>query len=149
MRSRKNLLGGCLFVLLLFAFVFPVCAADPVSQIIVGYEELLKANPMKPGDKVQAITVSGDETATLFVARFVQGFEVKPHFHKTHSEIVYVIQGAARMTIGGKEYDLKPGSIHFNPMTKVHSLKNTSAGELVVLQIFSPEWKQPDRVFVP
>jgi mannose-6-phosphate isomerase-like protein (cupin superfamily) len=36
-----------------------------------------------------------------------------------------------------------------NPMGKVHSMKNTGSGEIVFLQVFTPEWKEPDRVFVP
>jgi len=74
---------------------------------------------------------------------------VKPHFHKTHAETVYVIEGTGRMTMDGKEIDIKPGSIHFNPIGKVHSVKNTGSTDMVVLQIFTPAWNEPDRVPVP
>ena len=73
-------------ILLVFACVSFVRAADPIAQISVGYDAILKANPMPPGEKAQSIRIGGDETATLFVARFAQGAEVKSHFHKTHSE---------------------------------------------------------------
>ena len=53
------------------------------------------------------------------------------------------------MTLEGKEIDIKPGSIHFNPMNKVHSLINTGSGDLVVFQGFAPAWEEPDRVLVP
>ena len=149
MRSKRNILAAVSVMFLLFACVSLVLGADPVGQTGVGYDAILKANPMPPGEKAQAIRIGGDATATLFVARFAQGAEVKPHFHKTHTEVLYVIEGTGRMIIDGKEIDIKPGSILMNPMGKVHSMKNTGSGEIVFLQIFTPEWKEPDRVFVP
>jgi len=137
-------------ILLLFASVSLARAAGPIDQIGLGYDAILKANPMPPGEKAQAIRIGGDETATLFVARFAAGGEVKPHFHKSHSEILYIIEGTGSMILDGKEIDFKPGSILMNPMGKVHSMKNTGSGDIVVFQIFTPEWKEPaDRVFVP
>jgi len=151
MRSRRNMFAAVAVsvILLLFACASLVRAADPADQIGLGYDAILKANPMPPGEKAQAIRIGGDETATLFVARFAAGGEVKPHFHKTHSEILYVIEGTGRMIIDGKEIDIKPGSILMNPMGKVHSMKNTGSGEIVFFQIFAPEWKEPDRVLAP
>ena len=149
MRSKRYIFAAVSVILLLFASVSFIRAADPVSQISVASDALLKANPMPPGEKAQSIRIGGDETATLFVARFAEGAEVKSHFHKTHSEILYVIEGSGRMIVEGKEIDIKPGSILMNPAGKVHSLKNTGSGEIVFFQIFMPEWKEPDRVPVP
>jgi len=38
--------------------------------------------------------------------------------------------------------------LHFNPMGKIHSSKVTSNEPYVVLSIFTPALKEPDRHFV-
>jgi quercetin dioxygenase-like cupin family protein len=146
MRPRSIALFGT-SVLLLFVFAGLAGAAGPASQAVVNYAEILKANPMAAGDTAQAIQVASDETATVNVARFAPGAEVKPHIHKTHSKTLYVIEGSGQMVIDGKETEIKPGSVIHIPMNAVHSAKIT--GGLTALQVFAPEWKEPDRVPVP
>lgn len=146
--TRKRTIALCgTFVLLLFVFVGFAHAAGPAGQAVVNYGEILKANPLPAGEMAQAIPVASDETATLNVARFAPGAEVKPHVHKTHSETLYVIEGSGQMVIEGEETDIKPGSIIHIPMNTVHSAK--LPGGLTALQVFAPEWKEPDRVPVP
>ena len=94
------------------------------------------------------INIVQDDTTTINVARFVEGAEVKPHFHKTHNEMIYVLKGSGQELINDKWIDIKPGSFHFNPMNKVHATKNTGKGELVFFSIFIPSMKETDRYFV-
>jgi mannose-6-phosphate isomerase-like protein (cupin superfamily) len=82
------------------------------------------------------------------VLRLVEGVEVKNHCHKTHNEIVCVIKGIGQTMVGDKWVDIKPGTVHFNPMGKVHATKNTGNEPLVVISIFTPAMKEPDRHFV-
>lgn len=149
MRPRKSLALVGTLVLLLFAFVGLARAADPVNQILVNYADIFKANPMPAGDKAQAIKVADDETATLFLAKFASGGEVKAHFHKTHSETLYIIEGSGQMMVEGKLFEFRPGSVIHIPPTKVHSVKITGNKDLIALQVFAPQWKEPDRIFVP
>jgi quercetin dioxygenase-like cupin family protein len=150
MLSKRNIsicgMVGCL--LLSLAISVPIYAADTTDQILTHYEEIFKANPLKPGEAVQMIKVAEDNTITFYVARIIEGAEVKPHFHKTHNETVYVIKGTGRQMVNDKWFDIQPGSVHFNPMTKVHSTKNTGSGELVIISIFTPAMKEMDRNFV-
>ena len=104
---------------------------------------------MPPGQKTQLIEVGGDQTATVSIGRYVPGAELKPHFHKTHSETVYVIEGTGLRTMEGKEFDVKPGTVHFNPMGKVHAVKNTGSRDMIFLSIFTPAMKESDRVPAP
>jgi quercetin dioxygenase-like cupin family protein len=82
------------------------------------------------------------------MARFIEGAEVKPHLHKTHDAMVYVLQGSGQMLINGAWIDVKPGAFHFNPMNKIHSTKNTGKELLVIFSIFTPSMKELDRYFV-
>jgi mannose-6-phosphate isomerase-like protein (cupin superfamily) len=103
---------------------------------------------MKPDEKIQGIDIAQDDTVSFRLARFTEGAEIKPHFHKTHDEIVYVIKGSGQMFVNDKRVDIKPGTVHFNPMNKVHATRNTGKEPLVVLSIFTPAMKDPDRKFV-
>ena len=150
MVSRRNTsiyaIVVCLFLFL--ATLTLSNAADTTSQIVTHADQILKENPLKAGEEVQLITIAQDDTITVIVGRIIEGAEVKPHFHKTHDETVYVIRGTGQWMINDKWVDIKPGSIHFNPMTKVHSTKNTGSGELVFFSIFTPGMKEVDRNFV-
>lgn len=150
MLSKRDIFMCGILAFLLFSFtnLVPIYAADTTDQILTHIEEILKGNPLKSGEKVQMIKVAEDDAITFFIARIVESSEVKPHFHKTHDEIVYVIKGSGQMLINNKWFDIKPGSVHFNPMTKVHSIKNTGNEELIIISIFTPAMKEPDRYFV-
>jgi quercetin dioxygenase-like cupin family protein len=137
---------ACLVLSLLNAF--PANAANSQEQILIQTDDILKANPIKATDKVQMINVVQDDTTTIYVARLIEGAEVKPHLHKTHNEMVYVLKGSGQMLINGKWIDVKPGTFHFNPMNKIHATKNTGKEHLVIFSIFTPSMKEPDRYFV-
>ena len=149
MRKRSIFAWGIITCLVLsFLTITTVKAADTTDQIITQIDDILKANPLKAGDKIQMINVVQDETTTINVARVVEGAEVKPHFHKTHDEMIYVLKGSGQELVNDKWVDIKPGTFHFNPMNKVHATKNTGKGELVFFSIFTPSMKETDRYFV-
>jgi quercetin dioxygenase-like cupin family protein len=142
----KCAIFACLVLSLLNAS--PANAANSSEQILTQIDDILKANPLKATDKVQMINVVQDDTITINVARLIEGAEVKPHFHKTHDEMVHVLKGSGQMFVNGKWIDVKPGTFHFNPMNKIHSTKNTGKEHLVIFSIFTPSMKETDRYFV-
>ena len=150
MLFKRNIFicGIVVGLFLSFATLTPLNAADTTDQIITHIDEILKANPLPAGEKVQRIGIAQDDTISFLVVRVVEGAEIKSHFHKTHDEAVYVIRGVGQMLINDKWVDIKPGSVHFNPMAKVHAAKNTGSGDLVVISIFTPQMKEPDTHFV-
>lgn len=149
MLSKRTISVCGIFVFLFFFFVASnVRAADTTEQIIKQIDEILKENPLKPGEKVQMIKMAEDNTATVLVLRLLEGVEIKNHLHKTHNEIVIFVKGTAQTSIGGKTTEMKPGTIHFNPMGKAHATKNIGNEPLVVISIFTPAMREPDRHFV-
>jgi quercetin dioxygenase-like cupin family protein len=109
----------CGIVACLFLFLFPLAplnAENTTEQIISHVDEILKENPLPSGQKAQLIKIAEDDTITFYVFRGTEGAEVKPHIHKTHDETIYVIKGTGQIFVNGKWVDLKPGSLHFNPM---------------------------------
>jgi len=151
MLSKRNvtMCGIVVFLSIFLVALVPLNAADTTSQIINQIDEILNANPLKAGEKFQMINIVQDDTVTLFVVRATEGFFLKPHVHKTHDETVCVIKGTGQMLVNNKWVDINPGSLHFNPMGKVHSIiKQTGNEPLVVISIFTPPLKEPDRHFV-
>jgi mannose-6-phosphate isomerase-like protein (cupin superfamily) len=150
MLSKRNITicGIIVFLFIFLATLVPINAADTTEQIINQIDQILKENPLKPDEKAQTIKIAEDNTVTLLVLRLVEGVEVKNHYHKTHNEIVCVIKGIGQTMVGDKWVDIKPGTVHFNPMGKVHATKNTGNEPLVVISIFTPAIKEPDRHFV-
>jgi len=147
--KREASIGGIVICLLIFCATLTFTnAADTTSQIVSQVDQILKDNPLKPGEKMQRIKVAEDDTITVFVVRLGEGAEIKAHFHKTHDETVYVIKGAGRMLVDDKWTDIKPGTLHFNPMGKVHYTKNTGDEPLVAVSIFTPAMREPDSHFV-
>lgn len=66
------------------------------------------------------------------------GFVVGPHFHKTHSETFYVLDGRVEWTVGGETHILVRGdAVHIPPNT-IHSAKALDNKPLHTLMIYSP-----------
>jgi quercetin dioxygenase-like cupin family protein len=149
MLSRRSITiyGIVIFLSIFIVALVSISAADTTSQIITSIDEILNANPLKAGEKGQMINIAQDATITLNVMR-AKGGVIKPHIHKTHDETVYVIRGTGQMLINGKWVDIKTGSLHFNPMGKVHASRPAGEGEIVIISIFTPAMKEPDRHFV-
>ena len=150
MLSKRNVAvcGMVIFLFIFIATLTSINAADTTSQVMTRIDEILNANPLKAGEKVQMLNIAQDDTITLYVVRATDGFLLKPHLHKTHDETVFVMKGTGQMLIDDKWVDIKPGSLHFNPTGKVHSLKQTGDEPLVAISIFTPALKEPDRHFV-
>ena len=148
--KTRIIITWAIFACLVLSFVnnSPVNAANTTEQILTQIDDILKENPLSPKDKVQMINVVQDDTTTINVARFIEGAEVKAHFHKSHDEMVYVLKGSGQMFVNGKWTDVKPGTFHFNPMNKIHATKNTGKEHLVIFSIFTPPMKETDRYFV-
>lgn len=149
MWSRKIFYSAVFVCFVLFSFeITSSQAANTTDQILTQVDDILNANPLKEGEKVQIINIAQDDTVSFVLIRFTEGAEVKPHFHKTHDETVYVVKGSGQMLVNDNWIDVKPGTVHFNPMNKVHSTRNTGKDPLVILSIFTPSMKEPDRNFV-
>ena len=104
MLSKRNMTfcGMVIFLSIFLATSVPVKAADTTEQIIKHIDEILKENPLKPGEKAQTITFAQDDTISLFVLRATEGVVIKRHFHKTHDETVYVIKGTGQILVNDK-----------------------------------------------
>lgn len=71
-------------------------------------------------------------------SRWLSTFQVPPHFHKSHSETFYVLDGQVEWTVSGETRVLKPGdAVHIPPNT-VHSVRVVGGQDMHMLMIYEP-----------
>jgi quercetin dioxygenase-like cupin family protein len=148
---KKSFYAGLIIVALLFCSAGSVSSADSTNttwQVLSSIDEILKNNPMPAGAKSQMIKIAEDDSITLYLIRMLEGAELGPHYHKTHTETEYIIRGTGLLLVNDKWVEMKPGDVHYNPTGKIHGSKNIGNEPLVVLIMFTPAMKETDRHFV-
>ena len=92
-------------------------------------------------------SLNSDSNATSTVIWIKK--EVKPHYHATHTEHVYVIEGTGQMLLGTQTIFVGPGDLIYIPPGVVHAVRVTSKDKpMKVLSIHSPEFDGSDRVMM-
>lgn len=72
--------------------------------------------------------------------------EVKPHYHRLHTEHVVVLDGKAEMLLGDSLFQIGPGDVIAIPRGTVHAVTTRSERPLRVASIQSPRFDGSDRV---
>ena len=62
-----------------------------------------------------------------------------PHSHSANEELVYVLEGTLRYTVGGETRDLRPGEAMATPRGVVHAFSNPHAAVARALVINTPD----------
>jgi quercetin dioxygenase-like cupin family protein len=62
-----------------------------------------------------------------------------PHSHPANEEIVYVLEGTLRYTVGSETRDLQPGDSMATPCGVVHGFSNPHAAVVRALVVNSPD----------
>ena len=95
-------------------------------------------------NNVNVLMLATDSLCTSFLITIQEG--VKHHFHSTHTENIYVIEGEGMMTLGLKEFQIGQGSYVMIPKGIVHHV--IAEKPMRVLSIQTPQWVVDDRKFV-
>ena len=74
--------------------------------------------------------------------------KVKKHKHLTHTELIQVLDGAGKMTLGNESFDIKKGDFIVVPENTEHGVVVTSSEPLKVVSIQTPEFDGTDRIWV-
>lgn len=104
-----------------------------------------KTKAKKDYENILVEKLDSDTNSTSFIIWIKKG--VKSHKHKTHSELIYVLEGKGVMTIGNKKTSVIPGDYFRIPQNTFHSLVVSSKKPMKVLSIQSPEFLGTDRIF--
>lgn len=62
-----------------------------------------------------------------------------PHSHSSNEEVVYVLEGTLRYTVGSETRDLRPGDSMATPRGEVHAFSNPHADVARALVINTPD----------
>jgi quercetin dioxygenase-like cupin family protein len=99
-----------------------------------GKLDALNSTPVRPG--VERRVFSG-EKATLAFTTLEPGHAPYPHSHP-HEQIVYILSGRARFTVGDEERVVGPGEMLVIPSGVEHWAETVGDEAVVDLSIFSP-----------
>lgn len=75
---------------------------------------------------------------TIMVSRWLSTFEVPPHYHKTHAETFYVLDGQVEWTVEGETHVLKTGDALYVPPNTVHSVRVLGGQDSHNMLIYEP-----------
>ncbi len=69
---------------------------------------------------------------------FLPGQEHKAHTHEGQDKLYVILEGSGEAMVGHATAPVTAGDLVLAPSGVVHSLRNTSAANLVVLVVFAP-----------
>ena len=75
------------------------------------------------------------QTAVMTIA---PGADSGPEEEHDGDQILYVLEGEARVRIGSREYDVSPGALVTIPARTRHHVRSTGAQPLFLLTVYTP-----------
>jgi len=76
-----------------------------------------------------------DRPASFEVQSYKVGGYQEPAAHEGGFHLMYVLQGEGEYSIGGKTYQIRPGSAVIIPPNTLHAMRNTGNSELVMFAV--------------
>ncbi len=102
----------------------------------------MSATEINVGRLVIRYLIDGSKTASMgiFELTVPPGSNVPPpHSHSNNEEIVYVLEGTLRYTVGPEVQDLTPGQSMQTPKGVVHAFSNPFGSVARALIVMSPD----------
>lgn len=81
----------------------------------------------------------GAKQVELILGEIEGGKGAHPHLHTGIEQVCYLLEGSARVEIGGESFEMRPGEACFFPAGKTHVFTVTSP-RARVLVIYSPPY---------
>jgi quercetin dioxygenase-like cupin family protein len=103
---------------------------------------MMSATQIRVGQIGIRYLIDGSATGTMgiFELTVPPGSNVPPpHSHSNNEEIVYVVQGTLRYTVGSDTRDLVAGQSMHTPKGTVHAFSNPSDSVACALIVMSPD----------
>ncbi|MFI5135487.1 MAG: cupin domain-containing protein [Chitinophagales bacterium] len=126
--------------------IFIISILLSFSSFAQNVDNLPALKQKQPYDNIATQVIRSDSNFTSTVIWIKK--EVTPHYHASHTEQVYVIEGTGQMLVGNDHFDVGPGDIIYIPKGTIHALRVTSKLPMKVLSIQTPTFDGSDRVMV-
>jgi len=107
-------------------------------------ENLHLHTPSPSWENVDVKKIADDSLCTSFLIWIRSG--VKHHFHASHTECIYILEGEGLMEFGDTEFNVKAGDFVQVPRGTVHAVQANVP--MHVLSIQTPQFATDDRVFI-
>ncbi len=113
----------------------------PMSRYTITRLSEIPAVQCPCGQSRRAFVSPDNPTATLHVVDISADSRV--HYHKTLTEIYYVLEGTGQMELDGEQFDLSPGTaVLIKPLCR-----HRAAGDLRILVTAIPAFDPDDEWF--
>lgn len=89
-------------------------------------------------DRLAKIALAGTGRFQLDLYCVAPGQAQKPHAHDAQDKVYYVVKGAGRFSLAGREETLKDGEALVAPAGVEHGLENTGPDPLLILVLLAP-----------
>lgn len=102
----------------------------------------MNASEIHVGQLTIRYLIDGSSTgsAGIFELTVPPGSNVPPpHSHANNEEIIYILEGVLRYTVGAKTRDLGPGETMYTPKGTVHAFANPFEGQARALIVNTPD----------
>lgn len=90
---------------------------------------------MRDGEKEVHMRKYQDANGKIMRGKLIPGATIGLHTHDTSSEVIYILSGVGKVLYEGEYEPLAPGSVHYCPKGKAHSLINDSQEDLEFLAV--------------
>jgi quercetin dioxygenase-like cupin family protein len=90
------------------------------KEALVAYREKTEEMACPYGIVQRIVTAGQGGVANVHVVRITKGL---PHLHKAYDEVYYVLAGSGALTLDGRNYRLRPGTVAVIPAGVVHGLE--------------------------
>jgi mannose-6-phosphate isomerase-like protein (cupin superfamily) len=119
-----------------------------IVPVLCGYSQTVSTDSIGKRSRagIYSKNLGGDSLTSAFC--IVIKDEVKPHYHRLHSEQVIVLSGSGTMKLGDSTFMISKGDVIFIKKNTVHSVKTTGTEPLKVISVQSPRFDGSDRVMV-
>jgi quercetin dioxygenase-like cupin family protein len=102
----------------------------------------MSANEIKVGQLGIRYLMDGSQTSSMGIFELTvppASNVPPPHSHSNNEEIVYVLEGTLRYTVGSDTRDLMPGQTMHTPRGMVHGFSNPFSSPARALIVLSPD----------
>ena len=89
-------------------------------------------------DKLAKIALAGTGRFQLDLYCVAPRQAQKPHIHDAHDKVYYVLKGAGRFSLAGREENLQEGEALVAPAGVEHGLENVGPDPLLILVMVAP-----------
>ena len=122
---------------------FLLAPAFAIAQLVVDPMTL----PCSPDSaRVQVTPLFSDSLGSSF--HICIPHEVRPHFHRYHTEHVLVLEGEGSMLLGDSAFRIAAGRMIIIPKGTPHAVRTISKFPLRVISVQSPFFDGSDRIMI-